>query len=208
MGQVEEKTDEKIEDIADPIGDIMEKVEENVEEEVEEASEEPEKDDKEDEKKSEEDKKEKKEKDTKDSEKKKKDKKNPAKKRSSAIIVSALILLAVLLLIGGVFALRKMRGSIVGSWEYKLTESDNSVLKNASQEFVFNEDGTMQANSYVNGIIFYTTTGTYEIKNGKLYCTLDKTGETSEAEFKLKGDKLIFYNKSGEEQVFLKKDTK
>ena len=199
MGQVEEKTDEKIEDIADPISDIMEKVEDKVEEEVKEATEES-KDKKEKDK-------EKKEKDTKDTDKKKKDKKKPVKKKSPVIVVSALIILAVLLLIGGIFALRKKNASIVGVWEYKLTKEDNSILKDETREFTFREDGTMQADSYVSGLLYFTSTGTYEIKNGNLYCTLDKTGETTEVDYEIKGGKLIFHNKSGHDTVFTKKET-
>lgn len=184
MGQVEEKTDEKIE------------------EEVKEATEES-KDKKEDKKD-----KEKKEKDTKDTEKKKKNKKKTAKKKKSpVIVVSALIILAVLLLIGGIFALRKKNASIVGVWEYKLTKDDNSILKDETREFTFREDGTMQADSYVSGLLYFTSTGTYEIKNGNLYCTLDKTGETTEVDYEIKGGKLIFHNKSGHDTVFTKKET-
>ena len=208
MGQVEEKTDEKIEDIADPISDIMEKVEDKVEEEVKEATEES-KDKKEKDKTKKEDKKdkEKKEKDTKDTEKKKKGKKKPVKKKSPVIVVSALIILAVLLLIGGIFALRKKNASIVGVWEYKLTKDDNSILKDETREFTFREDGTMQADSYVSGLLYFTSTGTYEIKNGNLYCTLDKTGETTEVDYEIKGGKLIFHNKSGHDTIFTKKET-
>ena len=178
MGQVEEKTEEKIED--------------KVEEEVKEATEES---------------KDKKEKDTKDTEKKKKGKKKPVKKKSPVIVVSALIILAVLLLIGGIFALRKKNASIVGVWEYKLTKDDNSILKDETREFTFREDGTMQADSYVSGLLYFTSTGTYEIKNGNLYCTLDKTGETTEVDYEIKGGKLIFHNKSGHDTIFTKKET-
>ena len=179
------------------MGQVEEKTEEKVEEEVKEATEES-KDKKE---------KEKKEKDTKDTEKKKKGKKKPVKKKSPVIVVSVLIILAVLLLIGGIFALRKKNASIVGVWEYKLTKDDNSIFKDESHEFTFREDGTMQADSYVNGFLYYTSTGTYEIKNGNLYCTLDKTGETTEVDYEIKDGKLIIHDKSGHDTIFTKKET-
>ncbi len=175
------------------MGQVEEKTDEKIEEEVKEATEES---------------KDKKEKDTKDTEKKKKNKKKTAKKKKSpVIVVSALIILAVLLLIGGIFALRKKNASIVGVWEYKLTKDDNSILKDETREFTFREDGTMQADSYVSGLLYFTSTGTYEIKNGNLYCTLDKTGETTEVDYEIKGGKLIFHNKSGHDTVFTKKET-
>ena len=131
--------------------------------------------------------------------------KTPDEKKKSKLPKIIIAVVVLLVVVAGVLtALKMFGGSIVGTWEYTLEDSENSVLQNAKQEFIFNEDGTAQANSYVQEILIYTVDGTYTTKGGVLTCKWDKQDEENKVRFKLRGDKMIFVNDDGSEQVFVR----